>query len=226
LAALAAGAVGVAAVVAGCGGSDGATDHASASSTPPVTASASAGAGVGGTGDGTGSGGSGSAGSGGPSATSRPPKPPATKPPVPSVPTCQTANLAASVASTEGAAGTLHQRLLLTNTGSTTCAVRGFPGVSYVDASGGQLGAPADRTGPAGASIVLAAGRRAAFMVNTIQPGVLPGCQGDGTTAPAANLRVYPPDTRDALLVPVAAGRIACNGPDVHQLAVTALVAG
>jgi hypothetical protein len=56
-----------------------------------------------------------------------------------------------------------------------------------------------------------------------IRPGPLPGCEQSAQTAIAANLRIFPPAGRDALLVPTPAGTAACSAPAVHQLTVTAL---
>jgi hypothetical protein len=135
---------------------------------------------------------------------------------------CWTAELAGSILGSEGAAGTVYLDLALTNTSGESCTVRGFPGVSFVDAQGGQLGAAADRNGAAGESISLAPGQQAVAMLGVTQPGVLPGCDAGQTTQPAS-LLIYPPDNRDPLRVPVSSGTAACTGSAVHQLKVATL---
>ncbi|OHV37198.1 hypothetical protein BCD49_18135 [Pseudofrankia sp. EUN1h] len=182
--------------------------------TPTVPASESATPGAGGS---TGPTASASHGSGG--GTTKP----ATT--APAVPICAASVLAAAIVGSDGAAGTIYTQLTLTNNSSARCTLRGYPGVSFVDTAGNQLGAPADRTGEAGSAVVLAGGGKAQFTVQVTQPGVLPGCDTEGSFTSAANLRIYPPDNTVALLVPVPQGRQACKSPSVHQLKVTSLAA-
>ncbi|ONH29561.1 hypothetical protein BL253_16795 [Pseudofrankia asymbiotica] len=150
-----------------------------------------------------------------------------TRPPTtaPAVPTCAASVLAAAIAGSEGAAGTVYTRITLTNNSSARCTLRGYPGASFADAAGNQLGAPADRTGNAGAAVVLAGGGKAEFTVLIAQTGALPGCDTPAGSTSAANLRVYPPDNTVALLVPMPQGQLACKSPSIHQLRVTSVAA-
>ncbi|MBX6391171.1 MAG: DUF4232 domain-containing protein [Frankia sp.] len=186
------------------------------------TALVLAAAGCGGSDDGAGPGG------GAPPATSGPAGTPSAGPTAAGVlPTCQTSVLAASLVGSEGAAGTVYATLALTNQSTAPCVLRGFPGVSFVDAAGNQLGAPADRDGEAGQVVELAGdGGRAEFAVAITQPGLLPGCEAQDSFVEAANLRIYPPDNTAALLVPAPEGRQACADPAVHQLRVRAVTPG
>jgi hypothetical protein len=111
---------------------------------------------------------------------------------------------------------------VLTNTGRTSCVLRGFPGVSYVDAAGRQVGAAADRTGPAGVPMRLDPGAAATAMLRTVHPGIQEGCDQPGQTTPVAALRVYPPANTTALRLP-SSGVSACSNPAVHQLSVSTL---
>jgi len=52
------------------------------------------------------------------------------------VPRCDGPTLAVSVGDGEGAAGTIHYRILFTNRGSVSCYLQGFPGVAAADAGG------------------------------------------------------------------------------------------
>ncbi|WP_035739608.1 DUF4232 domain-containing protein [Parafrankia elaeagni] len=136
-------------------------------------------------------------------------------------PTCAASGLTAVVADLEGAAGHVYGHLVLTNSGSTPCTITGYPGVSVVDDAGRQIGAPADRTGPAGEPVTLAPGGRATATLAITQPGLLPGCESTDQTVRGTSLRVYPPDDRASVLAPVADGVRTCRDPAVHQLTVT-----
>ncbi len=127
---------------------------------------------------------------------------------------CSTASLAGSLDATGGGtAGTQYRQLILTNRGTTTCTVQGFPGVSLVDAAGTQLGSPAARDGAAGALITLAPGASAASAVGFPDAGnFAPGTCSTTST----NLKVYPPNQTAALLVSLATQ--ACPGFSVQTL--------
>src|SRR6202035_2904288 len=75
--------------------------------------------------------------------TAREPSPPGTPTGAPATPTgsaaaagCRSAQLNASLGPPEGAAGSVYRVLIFTNTGTQACAMRGFPGVSYVAGDG------------------------------------------------------------------------------------------
>jgi hypothetical protein len=150
----------------------------------------------------------------------------------PAVRTCPSSSLTAKLVDSDGAAGTIYYTVALTNTGSATCALRGYPGVSLLDAAEGQLGAPADREpagqppgapGAAGGRVELAPGAVARFTLLMIQPGVLPGCETQDTMGKAFTIQVYPPDNTVALKIAFNGtdGVQACADPAVHELKVT-----
>ncbi|MCK9897604.1 DUF4232 domain-containing protein [Frankia sp. AgB32] len=134
---------------------------------------------------------------------------------------CPTSRLSVRSADGEGAAGSTYEKLVLTNTGSTSCLLRGFPGVSYVDEAGRQVGAAATRTGATGAAVRLAPGGSATATLRTVHPGIQQGCEQPDQTAPVAALRIYPPANTAALRLPLS-GVTACTDPAVTQLSVTA----
>jgi hypothetical protein len=135
---------------------------------------------------------------------------------------CPTSRLSVRSAGGEGAAGSTYETLLLTNTGSVTCLLRGFPGISYVDAAGQQVGAPAVRSGQPGPAVRLAPGAAATATLRTVHPGIQEGCEQTSQTAPVSALRVYPPANSTALRLPLT-GVTACTDPAVQQLSVTTL---
>ena len=205
----------LAAAAAGCGGADGggAGSALSAQPTPPTAA-----AGTSQPAGGTAAPGSGAPGEAEPGGE-KPLTAPETAPAAATV--CRTGDLAGSIEGTEGAAGHIYELLVLTNRGTGPCLLQGFPGLSFLDAEGRQIGAAADRSGEPGPAVTLDPGERAGATLAITQPGLLPGCDQSGQTTPAARLRVYPPDNREALTVPVPEGREICSDPAAHQFTTT-----
>lgn len=190
--------------LAGCGGSA----HKSAATVPPTTAQV-------GTGSAT------TAPATSAVTTSVPPTTastvPATTVPSTTVPSgpppCQTANLAASLGSPNGAAGTIYYTLTLTNKGSSTCTMFGYPGVSFVTGpSGTQVGAAATRTGGATPTVVTVAPSASAHATLGISEASNygPGCE----MTPVTGLRVYPPGQTGALYV-AHTGTGCANSADI-----------
>lgn len=102
---------------------------------------------------------------------------------------CATTELSAELGPTNAGAGQLYQPLILTNTGNRTCETRGFPGVSILDASGTQIGQPAQREGNEGPTVSLAPGKTASALLHTANEGI-PGAPCEATSA---KMKVYPP---------------------------------
>jgi hypothetical protein len=127
---------------------------------------------------------------------------------------CATGQLKGSLGETQSGAGQRYTALVLTNTGTKECDLRGFAGVSLVDASGKQIGQPASREGSEGARVMIQPGGTASATLHTSAAGM--GAQCDATST---KLRVYPPDNTESLMI--AAAYIACGG-----FRVTTLVAG
>lgn len=136
---------------------------------------------------------------------------------------CTTSVLRATLGAADGAAGSVVRDLVFTNTGSAPCALRGFPGVSYVTGDGGtQVGPAAEMAGERGGPVVLAAGGTAAAPVQFVQVANFDAaaCRPE----PVRGLRVYPPGDTAALFV--AAPGTGCAGtPPGPQLTVRAVAA-
>ena len=172
-----------------------------------------------------------SVGSGGPSPTSTTAPastgPSASAPPTPtsspsasSAPTCTTADLRVTVRPDPNgaAAGSTFDDVLLRNTGGTTCLMTGWPGVSFVTGSQGrQVGAPAARQGTP-AVVSLAPGASAEALLQVAEAGNFAPC----TTTSVRGLRVYPPNQRDAVFVPMPTK--ACAQTSAQQLTVRPVV--
>ncbi|WP_439693302.1 DUF4232 domain-containing protein [Curtobacterium sp. SP.BCo] len=179
----------------------------SGAATPASSATASTGSGSGsGSGTSTG-GGSGSSGTGSGASTR-----------------CATNSLAGSIAAgSGGAAGSTYVHLVLQNTGSATCTLQGWPGVSFVgDANGTQLGnaATQDRAS-AHPTVTLASGQSAVAALKIANAENYPAGQCDPVSADG--FRVYPPGSKQSLFVQ-STGYTACTSTGVTVLDVQALV--
>jgi hypothetical protein len=125
--------------------------------------------------------------------------PPTTAPPSttpPAIDRCHTSNLTVVLADQSGAAGTFYSELQFRNDSGSTCEMTGYPGVSFLDGSGAQIGVPARRTGAAYSQVNLAPSANAYATLAVPDPDVVM-CP----TATAQFVRVFPPnETRPVLI--------------------------
>ncbi|MFS4095678.1 DUF4232 domain-containing protein [Streptomyces sp. AF1A] len=119
--------------------------------------------------------------------------------------TCTVSDLYLSMGRKEGAAGSLYWPLTFTNTSTSSCALRGYPGVSVLDTAHHQIGPAATRSGRSYATVTLAPGHSASAVLRTTNGPVGSPCLRTGTY-----LRVYPPASYTATLVP--APWTTCSG--------------
>lgn len=124
---------------------------------------------------------------------------------------CATDQLKGSIGESQSGAGQRYTALVLTNTGSKACELRGFPGVSLLDSSARQIGQPATREGSEGATVTLAPGGSASATLHTSAAGLGPSCE-----PVSAQIKVFPPDNTAALTI--AAQYTACGGFRVSTL--------
>ena len=129
--------------------------------------------------------------------------------------TCSAGQLSGSLTPQQGAAGSVIASLTLTNNGSAPCTLSGYPGVSFVDANGAPVGAPASRDASGAGTVTLQPGASASAGVRITQPGVIGQVCNPHQ---AAGVRVYPPDSYESLVVPYSGQ--ACGNPKVSQLQV------
>jgi hypothetical protein len=134
-----------------------------------------------------------------PSAPTPTPTPTATVTSKPVVLHCQSSNLSLSLGTAQGAAGSSYIPVILTNTGSGKCTFFGYPGVSFVDAAGNQLGKDAKRSSGAQKTFTLHSGESANATLRMPNPGNFPPSLCHQTTAD--RLRVYPPGETVALFI-------------------------
>ncbi|WP_247827899.1 DUF4232 domain-containing protein [Arthrobacter antioxidans] len=135
---------------------------------------------------------------------------------------CTAAQLTGSVQDQPGggAAGSVYRTLVLTNASDQGCTVAGYPGVSSVDGSGNQIGAPADRDGTASVPMLLAPGASAAA---TLRQANAQNYGADCGLTPATGLRVYPPGATDSLVLPQALP--ACSAASIVLMTISPLQA-
>lgn len=121
------------------------------------------------------------------------------------VPPCTSGVLAASLDFTTGggAAGSTTGNLVLRNTSNAACSLQGYPGVSFVDGNGNQLGAAAARSAGTARAVTVHAGD-SAFAQLKITDALNYDASTCGVTD-ATGLRIYPPGEKAALFVNHAA---------------------
>lgn len=120
---------------------------------------------------------------------------------------CSKAQLTLSAGRMDIGAGNVYLPLVFTNKGSTTCTLTGYPGVSLRDSTGAGIGTPATRRGPIRSTVSLPPGGSASAALHTLNQGTTDTpCRGT-----AARIRVYPPDSFDAMNVPARSFRV-CGG--------------
>lgn len=152
---------------------------------------------------------------------------PAASTPAPAAPAqagpalCKAAGLTATTDSTGGgAAGSVYMQLLLTNSGSESCRLLGFAGVSLTaGADGDPIGAAAERDTTPATEVLLEPGQAAAATLRYTQARNYPDC----TVVPAAGFRIYPPEDTASLFV--AQPRDACSNAGINLLTIGAFQA-
>lgn len=113
--------------------------------------------------------------------------------------------------------------IVFTNTGSTPCGIEGYPGVSFVNSGGQQIGAAAVRgsggtQGPV--QLTLPAGGSASAALQIADPGAM-SCK----TETPSSLRVYPPNETKSVDVPYKS-YAACQDKSIRQLHIQPVVSG
>jgi hypothetical protein len=91
-----------------------------------------------------------------------------------------------------GAAGSFFFDLTFTNTGSSSCTLFGYPGVSFTTSGHSQLGKPAQRDPSSAKLITLSPGGVASNQVRVPDTGVF--SKSDCEPATATYIKVYPPN--------------------------------
>jgi hypothetical protein len=128
---------------------------------------------------------------------------------------CATGNLKAVVVTGQGgaAAGSTYYPVNLTNTGSSSCSLFGYPGVSWVSGpSGSQIGQPATRNPVITPStVVLAPGQTAHVTIQVVDAGNYDKSTCQPVTAHW--LKIFPPGQFTALYVKFSAQTCSAKLP-------------
>jgi len=128
---------------------------------------------------------------------------------------CATSNLKAAVVTGQGgaAAGSTYYPVNLTNTGSSSCSLFGYPGVSWVSGpSGSQIGQPATRNPVITPStVVLAPGQTAHVTIQVVDAGNYDKSTCQPVTAHW--LKIFPPGQFTALYVKFSAQTCSAKLP-------------
>ncbi|MST32808.1 DUF4232 domain-containing protein [Acidimicrobiaceae bacterium USS-CC1] len=140
---------------------------------------------------------------------------------------CTTSQLSGTLTDANGAAGSVYYHLVLTNKGSGTCFVQGYPGVSFVTTpEGAPVGAAAKRQADPSVSgtprVTLTSGSSAHSILRIVAAGNFPASSCGPTKVPG--LRVYPPDQKASLYV--TSQQEACSNASTNVLFVEPLVPG
>jgi hypothetical protein len=116
---------------------------------------------------------------------------------------CATAQLTVTIGAPNGTAGHINFEIAFRNDAASPCVLNGFPGVSFLDAAGHQTGDPAARNRLTPTPVTIAPGASAYAHLAKNDLGN-PPC----AAAPATALRVYPPNERAYVDIPLGAGRV------------------
>jgi hypothetical protein len=119
--------------------------------------------------------------------------------------TCAVSDLYVSMGRKEGAAGSVYWPIRFTNTSTSSCGLRGYPGVSALDTAHRQIGPAATRTGQSYSTVTLAPAHTVPAVIRTTNGPIGGPCLRTGTY-----LRIYPPASHAAVLVP--ASWTICSG--------------
>ncbi|WP_190820143.1 DUF4232 domain-containing protein [Saccharopolyspora pogona] len=114
---------------------------------------------------------------------------------------CKVNTLKLTLGESDGAAGHIYAPIQFTNTGSAACTLSSAPGVSYVGTGGRQIGEPAERVINNRPVISLAPGETASAPF-LFSPGAQVNPEDCGAEA-ADGLRVYPPNSTEAMFLPL-----------------------
>jgi hypothetical protein len=120
--------------------------------------------------------------------------------------TCATANLTVTLGPPSGAAGSMGYELQFRNDSGAPCTMTGFPGVSFLDASGAPTGVSAGRNPVSYATVTVAPGSTAYALLIIGNPDNF-GCP----SALVQQVRVFPPNETTSVVIDTATIRICSN---------------
>lgn len=139
-------------------------------------------------------------------------------------PECKPGNLTLSLSGNTAELGTFYQYLRFTNSGTTSCVIVGYPGVSFVAGpSGAQVGAPASRFGSIGKPVTLHPKQVAFATLSQVDPADFDASACNETSI--RGFRVYPPDSTASMFV-AQPGTACSTDPQGSQLEIWTIAPG
>jgi hypothetical protein len=123
---------------------------------------------------------------------------------------CRTESVTVTLGAPTGAAGHVGFELAFRNHSAATCTMTGFPGVSFLDAAGAQVGDPVDRNPVTYKTVTLAPGGTGYALVVVTNPDVV-NCPN---TVPS-QIRIYPPNETTPVRIASVSGLRVCAAKTV-----------
>jgi hypothetical protein len=123
---------------------------------------------------------------------------------------CTSNHLALQQGTSQGAAGSTIVQYILRNAGTAPCTLFGFPGVSFLNSAGTQVGSAATRQGAATPAVTVQPGQVASFTVQI----AIAGCATSAVQS--QTIRVFPPNNTAALEAP--GSYPICTAPSVTSV--------
>lgn len=122
---------------------------------------------------------------------------------------CRTANLTVTLGQPSGAAGSVGYDISFRNDGPASCSLAGFPGVSFLDASGRQMGTPVPRNAVSYSTVDIAPGATAHALLVVGNPDMVsnPSCPA---SVPRW-IRVFPPNETASVRLDAGTMRICAT---------------
>ncbi|MFI0860843.1 DUF4232 domain-containing protein [Streptomyces smyrnaeus] len=120
---------------------------------------------------------------------------------------CHTSDLKASFGRNHPGAGQKNFAVILTNRSDSTCTVRGYPGLAFVNSSGEQVSFDPNRTGGQVRTVKLSPGKSAWASLSYTNPEMT-----NVTTVTPSAAKITPPDERASLRVPWSGGPVTNTG--------------
>ncbi|PBC63877.1 hypothetical protein BKI49_12190 [Streptomyces sp. Tue6028] len=115
----------------------------------------------------------------------------------PLTPPCTAADLRLSLGQEEYAAGSIFIPVNFTNTSTRVCSLRGYPGVSVLDAGHQQIGSPATHSSSPTTTVTVDPGQTVSATIRTNNAAVAPDCR------PLPDyIGIYPPASFQQVLLP------------------------
>jgi hypothetical protein len=160
-----------------------------------------------------------------PTVTVTPGAPASAKPSPTSVAVCSTSQLAVALGSGGAAAGSSYYPLDFTNTSGSSCTLYGYPGVSFVTASGAQVGTAATENPVYPRQlVVIAPGKTAHALLRVTAAVNYPPSMCKPVTV--NRLKIYPPGDTSAMYLNLKFSATGCKNAKIFVLGIDVVQPG